>query len=278
MKIIQTLDNLCAKTTTYFFLILKYIFFPIKILLKFITSYFQRPYSFIFILDFILLMIPILILIILLIQNYPYINSKEEFNRIFYFTVASVILNYISVFHIYHLYGLHKLDEEKLNHNIRTYTKFIFRYLFEETKSGIIGIFYIFQFLWIINLFDNLREHQNMERQVVYDFTRIALLLDLIFLSLHLAIYILLYFFMLCKINQSCILMISHDLFTKNQNELKRLERVIKDFDEERIHTSDSNIYKLKFGSLVMDFYKFFGIYDYEKEYIVTKNDDIVVI
>jgi hypothetical protein len=277
MKIIETIDNICATTTTYFFLILKYIFFPLRIILKFLTNYFQRPYSFIFILDFILLMIPILLLVIILIQNAEYINSKENFYRIFYFTLASTLINYISVFHIYHLYGLHKLEEERINYNIMTYTKFIFSYLFEETKSGIIGVYYIFQFICHLKLFDNLREHQKMERPIVYDFTRVALLLDFIFLSLHLAIYISLYFFMLCRINQSCILKVSHDIFTKKHNELKRLERIVKD-DEERIDHSASDIKKLKFGILAMEFYKFIGIFDFEKEYTITKNENVDII
>jgi hypothetical protein len=198
--------RLCENMTTCF----EYICCPIKFFLKPLTSRFQRPYSLCFLMSYFLLIIPVILLLIILIQSSSFINELDRFSTLFYLTFFNLLINYILVFHIYHVYGLHKLEYTTHAFTVRTFMAYTMRYLFVETKLGYIGVYFLAQVIlyicslnYILN--DGNLNSDNFDLPILVTFTFYAVISGLVFTLGHLVVYIVLFMVLLCKVNNSCI-------------------------------------------------------------------------
>lgn len=287
----ECLDNKCQCMTDYFFISLYYFFYPIKILCKCINSFFQRPYSFFFVLDFLILITPALLLLIILIQNYEFINSIQTFNKIFYFILLNLIINFIIVFHIYYLYNTHKLEDNfdhGENDNVRSFTIKTLNYLFKFTKLGYIGIYFIFEIIICFICLSHINGtsdyyKDNFDRPIVIQFTKFSIFLNLTFNFLHVGMYTLLYLFLLCKLNESCLCKIILNCTKENSktnNNLNPKSNPINNNSNTNTNIIINQSYttskkvkeiekKFRFQNLALDFYLFFGLYECKRDTVV---------
>ena len=196
-------DSICLYITVKFMLILKYILIPFKLLLKTLTKHFERPYSFCFLITFFCLICPAILLIVISIQANQLINYKFWY----YFTFANLIINFIIVFEIYSLYGVHRLIDERGKFNAKSYFKYIFHYLFIENKIGYIGLYLIAEVIIFTIGWKKIQEQSKDINTipVIYTFLKISILCNIIFSTSHLLIYLIIFLTLLCKINNSCI-------------------------------------------------------------------------
>jgi hypothetical protein len=245
-------DKFLCCFTHWTLIIFKYLLYPIKVIIGFLGNYFQRPYSLFFLLDFFLLMTTNVLLVVIFIQNSDFINDIENFNKIFYFTLTSSVINYIIVFHIYHLYGLHSLVKENFTSNVKTYISHIARYFFKETIMGYIGLFFILQsvvFILSLNHLTELKQiyfSNNFAKPIVVYFTQIGIIFNLVFCMIHLVFYFLIFICVLCKINNSCLISV---LF--------------------QIKVQEKNSYP--FYDLALRSFEFIGIYEIDKDFILSQ-------
>lgn len=251
--ILNIIDESLKMSLFWIIKICYYLLVPVKLLLKLLTNYFQRPYSLFFLIDFFLLMTSNVLLVIILIQNKEFINSLENFNNIFYFTLVGSVINYVSVFHIYHLYGLHSLHKNNFTSNIKSYLYHIIRFSFKNSIVGYIALFFIFESIY---LYTGLKEIQNstdfftdkFPKPIVIDFTIIAIILNLIFCLIHILFFTVLVFCILFKINKSCFIGLVLKLPKKN----------------------DKDAYP--FYDLFLNCFEFLGIYSDESESSISQN------
>jgi len=255
---------------------------PCKFFCKFITNYLQRPYSFFFLVNFFMLMTPSLLLTIILTQFSEYFNLIEKFNYIFYSTLINLIINFVTVFHIYDVYGKHELEETKPNYTASSFAKKCFKFLFTEgNKLGYIGIYYFLQIgLYSVNLFYLFTtkdfNSDKFQFTILIIFTKFAAMCGLIFTLSHVLIYVFLFLVILCAINNSCLCALNRN----NRNGLeitassKNKNVTVRDSQE---HLKKNNYGHSKpFFIRILDCYNFFGLYDYNRyldmEY-ATKED-----
>lgn len=261
------IDGKCSSISDCIFYSLYIVLIPVKYLCKFITNHFQRPYSLCFLLDFFLLITPSLLLVILLTQYSDFINSISPFNKIFYFTFTHLIINYVVVFYIYHLYGQHSLEEgDKLNYTVKSFTKFVVHYLFKETKMGYIGIYFLVESIASIISLNSLHTNKDYNSDVfavpvLLFFTKLAVGLNLIFTLLHVIVYVSLFLFVLCKVNNSCIFKVIKAGCKGDTNDGHTTS-----FPKSNKTNTNIRENKHSFKNLSLDFYQFIGIYEYKKQ------------
>jgi hypothetical protein len=254
----SSFDKLLCCLTHWTLIIFMYLLYPIKILIGFLAAYFQRPYSLFFLLDFFLLMTTNVLLVVIFIQNYEFINTIETFNKIFYFTLLCSVVNYIIVFHIYHLYGLHSLEKEYHTANVKTYLSHIIKYFFKDTIGGYIGVFFILQsvvFILSLNHFSAGNEtyfSNGFAKPVVVYFTQIGVIFNLIFCLIHIGFYFLIFICVICKINNSCIISVLLQLKVQELQAVKGPN-------------------SFPFYDLALRAFEFIGIYEMEKDFMISK-------
>ncbi len=254
----------CFTYTLYILLI------PVKFLCKLITNYFARPYSFCFIIDFLLLMTPALLLVVILIQYSEFINQYGGFSIIFYYIFTTLIINFILVFHIYDIYGKHKLDDSADNYNFRTFTKFVCKYLFKNSIVGYIGILFILESCVTIICIHHLLSEKTKyikSKPILYDSLVFSAYLNLVFTLMHVIIYIVLYLFIICKLNKSCLCKVIVD-YRKGKDHCG-----IENDDNEKGSYSDK---PQSFQNLGLECCLFIGVYDYKKELKMKKDNQVL--
>lgn len=259
----QTIDEKCLQLSNILVNILSKILYPIKYLCGYLTKKFQRPYSLCFLLNFFILITPAILLVILLIQNAEYINSIDIFNFSFYFTLFNLVINYIIVFHIYYLYGRHRLTGRHLPYSTKHYTKYICNYLFTENRIGLIGIYLILQCFISFVIYSNIKNNKDynsdkFDRPILIIFTEFGIICNIIFTLGHIIIYSILFLLLLCRINNSCIC------------------RVCYSMNSDRILNPDEvSNHRYTYFNLILSCYKYFGIYDEEKDLFFNRNNII---
>jgi len=260
----MNIDFIFMKIFYFLFLGFKFILLPLKYPLRVFLNVFQRPYSFCLFFSFIIIVTPLIMMLVILIQFDDYIYSLENFYPIYYYTLFSLVLNYYIVFHIYSLYGIHKLEEQEVSYNIKTFTRYIIYYLFRETKAGFLGIFCfgnLISFALILNYLQTNKDYNsdNFTVPVVIYILKFSVILNLLFYVIKVLIFVMLYSFIICKINKSCFCGLFYSLMSKS--ELKKI-----DFEED----------KMEFYDIGLDFFHFLGVFDYKKKlwkgYIRTSN------
>ena len=277
------IDNFFINIFNPFIQFLEYIFIPIKYCLKIPFSQLERPYVFILLLNFFILMTPAILFSIGYIQSKNIIffsNSTEEtdkesinviFSILYLIVLLLTIVNYYSSFVLYSLYGIHKVHQRKKNYNVKSFVQYIQFYLFIETNFGYFMIYWLIQIIplfFIENYANNLIQKQkeilNVEVQtnekgiykyiVLASFLRFGSICNLVFIFLHIGIYLTLFFVILCKINGSCLCLIATQSFcshcyeditdsiiqnTENSNaEVSKIE--IKDNNSENIKNENN--------------------------------------
>jgi len=233
-NVLDDTDTLFKKCCFNLCNITRMLCFPCHFMCKFITKELERPYAFFFLISFFIFIILLFLLFVLLIQNSNYINQNASISAIFYFLVLSLITNFMSTYYIYYLYGVHSLEPnygsiKKKNHNIITYTKFLFDYITSTTKILFIGIYYLAQIISIIICFswltadiaskENINVNDNFykQRPIIVYFIQFGLSCNFLFLILHSVLYSILFLLILCKINNSCCCSVVYKMFNKDK-------------------------------------------------------------
>jgi len=271
----QCLDKTCLIIFNKICFITKYLCKPAKLTCRIFTRYFDRPYSLCFLLNFFILISPSLLLVVMLTQYSKNFASLDKLNIIFYAVLINLILNFVSVFYIYYLYGVHSLNEGKLLHTVSSFIKFTWNYLFIETKVGYLVIYYILQvgvhFTCLVFISENSEYNsENFEFPVLISFTKFALICCLTFTLSHIFLYTSLFFVILCYINKSCFC----GLFLKSYTSDKSKNYNSNGVDNESKYVTERNTDE--YFMIVLKCYKFLGLYDYktflEIDDIETKN------
>ena len=237
------------------------IFYPFNFFLKYFISPFERPYSFCFIINFFLLITPTLLLVILLIQ---FTEKFDKFYFIIGFLLCNLLINFVSTFYIYYLYGIHKVQKEKelTFSNIKLYRKYVFNYIINETFLKWVILYYFGQVVAIIMCFIWIYDpkvYSTFEGKIVLDFIRFAIYCNAIYLLTNFILFSLLFLFILCKIKISCLCKIIAFWFNNEPNESNNLPPSnLNDFLEK-----DNNFFVNK----SLKFYKFIGLFDIEKAF-----------
>jgi hypothetical protein len=270
----QCLDKICLIICNKICFITKILCIPAKLTCRIFTTYFDRPYSLCFLLNFFILISPSLLLIVMLSQYSQNIYSLDKFNMIFYSVLINLILNFVSVFYIYDLYERHSLNEVKLLRTVSSFIKLTWNYLFIETKAGYLGIYYILQvgvnFTSLLYIFKNSEYNsEKFETPVLIFFTKFALICCLAFTLAHIILYTSLFFVILCSINNSCLcgLCLTRNGSDKSVNPISnRVDKGSKNVTRENTQ---------KYFLVILECYKFLRLYDYKRllelEYIETK-------
>jgi hypothetical protein len=206
----KLIDTICIRFCNAITFLLEYLCLPLKYLFKPLTNNLQRPYSLCFFFSFFLLITPAILMIVLLIQSSTFINNLETFNLFFYLTLFNLLINYFLVFHIYNIYGLHKLEYQPQVFTVKSFLNFILNFMFKETKLGLIGIYFIAQcflniYILIYITMDKNLNNSMFDLPIVVTFTLYAVISNLIFTLGHVVIYLFLLMVLLCKINNSCL-------------------------------------------------------------------------
>jgi hypothetical protein len=198
-----------------------YICIPLKYCLKLPLSQFERPYSFIMIVNYFIIVTPIILLSVGLIQNSNIIFDNSIFGLSYLAIFTFLVLNYYLTFHLYDKYGIHKLNKPKYNFTSSTYLKYVFWYLFYEHKIGFFVLFCLIQLITsypMLKYLDNINvsndinlniENFKLENTpVIVFFLKLAVNCNLAFIYLHACLYGILLFTILCKLNGSCIFLL----------------------------------------------------------------------
>ena len=237
---------------------------PIHFCLNPFVSPLERPYSFCFIVNFFLLITPSLLLLILIIHLNSVNDSYNNFYFIIGFMLCNLLVNFAVTFYIYYIYGVHKIEKEKLAtyEDVRLFTKYIYNYVSAETYLKFVFVYYFCQVISIImclNWINNPDLKRKYEGIIVYDFTKFAVVCNAIFIFGNTIIYSYLFLAILCKVNFSCICLIISNYFRKTDN------------SENSSHQNEQKQYKLRedafFVTKSLKFFRFFGIYDLEKAF-----------
>lgn len=284
----QFLDKKCTTFSNSICKVCKYTCIPFKFLCRLITRFFERPYSFCFIIDFFLLMTPSLLLVVMLAQYSEYISTLSKINVFFYGVLINLILNFISVFYIYEVYGRHKLDEVKQSYTVSSFLKHVIKFLFTESKLGYLGMYYILQILYYFVSLRFLYNNSDLnsdkiEFPVLIVFTKLAMICGLIFTLTHIVIYCTLFMTILCAINNSCLCVVCKKDQALQMSSVSNKKQV----EEKGNHKNDvidKKRNETKFYLIILDCYRFFGLFDYrrhmeieyeETDNIFDSNDDI---
>jgi hypothetical protein len=239
----KDLDSFAIRLCHLLTVCLGFLCCPVKFVFKPLTNNFQRPYSICFLLSYFLLIIPAILLLVMLIQSSSFINELYWFTSLFYLTLINLLINYILVFHIYNVYGLHKIEYHTQVFTVKSFIKYAVRYLFTETKLGYIGIYFLAQSIFgLYNLIYILRNKglnsDSFDLPVLVTFTLYAVVSGIAFTLGHLVVYFSLFMLLFCKINNSCCC---------------------------GVFAGYRNNKKVRFHDRWLDCFKLFGIYDIEK-------------
>lgn len=210
-----SVDNISCKICNLLTYIGYYMCIPFKYCLKAPLSQFERPYSFIMIVNYFILVIPIILLTVGYIQKFNVIFDKFVFGAIYSYVYICLLLNYYFTFHIYDKYGIHKLNKPKYKFTSTTFLKYIYWYLFYEHKFGFVILFILVQIISsypITNYLNNLNNNNEKIKAnnvpVIIFFVQLAVNCNLALICFHALIYGLLLLIILCKLNGSCLCLI----------------------------------------------------------------------
>lgn len=281
------IDENCIFCSNKIIKFLKCLFYPLKIFFKYPLKIFERPYSFMMIINYILI-IPSLLLNTYIIKkclDFKLIKSNSFFVLIFIVYFIN-IFNYYFTFHIYQKYEKHKLEDNKFFYKSPIdLIRYVLCYLFKENKIGFVVLFYIFQLICLPillynkdsiyscknNKYDNILNNNFI---LIKNTHFIQLILSsfyfqiysmLSFLTLHFIVYFYLIITLLCKFNKSCFFMVIINLIFKSRNLNNNTTKVVYKGKEETNIDSFTNIYCI---DETLKCYKYFNLYDFDKEFL----------
>ena len=281
----KCIDSTCLSIFNVITIVFEYLLVPFKYLLHYPLKYFERQYSFMMIINFLILIIPFLLNTVMIKQYKDKITTDVTFAVIFYLSYSLLFINYYFTFQIYEKYGLHKLFTMKYNFKVGSFMSFLGNYLFKEHKIGIIIILYLIQIpLFSVLLSIYLKNNFNNIEEVLKSFTFYGLICNLSFLIIHFLIYFTLFLVILCKINNSCLCQIIC-INSKNHHDKEKPHHVkvnsnailinnIKVSNDSKSHNDKNIINDLPNDSHIiapiermLNFFKYIKIFDYEKEF-----------
>jgi hypothetical protein len=257
----EIIDKKCVLISNFVFMVFSYIFIPLKISCKIFTGYFQRPYSFMFVLDFLILIPPAILLLGMCYQFFDFLNITPDLGKYFYFALVNLIGNFVFVFHLYHLNNIHRLEDvNKTPLTAKSFTKKTFSYLFYQTWVGWIGLYLLLQllicFYGLHFIHKELYDDKTFDIPILSFCVTYGLFMNILFSGVHILIYSTLFVFILLEINNSCICLLIRNAFSKT-------------IYQDTIREENT---KINFSTIALRGYKFFGIYDYEKELNINYN------
>lgn len=141
---IEIFDDFCCKFMNILIIILEKIVLPIKFILKYPLSNFERQYSFMLIINFFILAIPFILQILIFKQSkdiFSNYDNDKYFVIIFTISFIFLFINYYISFFIYDLYNTHRLAKQKKFVDLKSFFRFIYYYLFKENKFGYLILF-----------------------------------------------------------------------------------------------------------------------------------------
>lgn len=304
-------DRCCLSCLRISVCTFEYLLLPLKWLLKYPLSCFERPYSFMMLCNFFLLVTPIMLKTLMIVHFIDVIKSNNILYQIFFISYPLLALNYYFTFQIYEKYGIHQLNKPKVQFTVKSYLSYLIKYLFYDHKIGLVASLYFIQLPLLIYLFYlgcsvQLLDGKYIEYTVVTDFMLFGLICNIVFLGLHLLLYFVLLFAILCKINNSGCCGVVANLFSNDKKELNseiggeikyntpaekgvphhakvNSNAMLVGGDEERREpstkiTKETDNPSTKFGiegiDQLLKFYEFIRIYEYEKE--LCRDDSIL--
>lgn len=208
--LVKCINSTCNIIT----LVLEYMFIPFKYILYFPLKFFERQYSFMMLINFILLIIPFMLMITLLSHWTSEISSDSfPFRLIFFTNFIICIINYYLTYYIYEKYNIHKLNRVKKSFTAKSFMSYLCSYMFKEHKIGYLIIFLLVQIPYLsISLYYFISNKQSFKvPEVVYTITLYSSISVSFFLFCHLFIYLLLLITLLCKVSNSEIKFNSKD-------------------------------------------------------------------
>lgn len=280
------IDSIFCSICNHFTCICAVLLLPFKILISPLTNFFQRPYSFIFFVNFFVLMTPSLLLVIVLYGNMDYLTQLDNhsFNFVSIFTLVNLLICYILTFHIYHLYGQHSLPESNHKYTYQNFNSLLFKYFFRQTVLGYIAIYFLanagISLYAISELVDARHTAIRRERPILLTFTYFGISCNLFFTIIHILTYLVLYAVIICRLNNSClckqggekVTISSHNDHAERSIQIgsdKSLNKSIR--DEQVLEQKQKKTKKMhgettpKFVERMLDCFKFIGIFDYNK-------------
>jgi hypothetical protein len=275
----EDVDTFGISCCNYSCLFLDYLCIPFHFCCQYIAPQFERPYSFCFILNFFILVTPLLLLLIILIQNSKNpIDNINTFYFILYFLFLNLLINFLIGFYIYYVYGIHRVEKEKevTYQKNNLFTKYVFNYITNITYVLPIGIYYFVELIALIICWvwvsgrdlDKLVENQS----ILIDFTRFALICNTIYLVTSIILYVYLFFLLNCKISNSCVCKVISNIYS-SQNDLENNSANV----NKQLDLSPENNNDVFFISKSLKFFKFFGLYDVEKSFPQHNDSDKII-
>lgn len=230
------------------------------------------------------------------------IKSNSILHQIFFINYPLLALNYYFTFQLYEKYGIHQLNKSKPIFTVKSYLAYLIKYMFYDHKIGLVASLYFIQFPILIYLYylgvnRELLLVEFKEYTVITDFMLFGIISNLVFLGLHLFLYLLLLIVILCKINNSGFCGVISSLFITDKKEMnseigadikysapvekgphhvkvnsnamlvggddERREPTTKNTKETDSSTPNSNIDGI---DQLLKFFEFIRIFEYEKE------------
>ena len=179
------------------------------------------------------------------IQQSGFLFKEINFGLIYVYIYICLMLNYYFTFKLYDKYGIHKLEKINYNFNVKSFNKYLCFYLFQEHKFGLICIFWIFQLAgnsvvaFILN-----NETYEIEKlvKVALFFTKYGNWANMSFIILHAIIYILLYLTILCKLNGSCLCMVTANIIGSDCYESVQVSELVQNKSSLETKTEDNKV------------------------------------
>lgn len=208
----KSIDSKCVLISDKACSILSFLCYPIKYCCRFIAKYFQRPYSLMFCFNFILLILPGLLLLITLIQFHSIIIGYRLW-VVFYYSLAMIGLNYYFSFVIYEAYQEHYIPQDiKPKYSVSTFLKYVMNYFRDHKGLCVVGIMIIIEvitsFIALSHTKSILTSSYNDDYPILGNVLLYGLYCNIIFALEHIGIYLMVLMILLCTINNSCICLV----------------------------------------------------------------------
>ncbi len=240
-------------TCNIFTLVIEYILVPFKYLLYFPLKFFERQYSFMMLINYILLIIPFMLMITILSHWTSSITSDLlAFRLIFFTNLAISFIDYYLTYYIYEKYNLHKLNRVKQSFTSQSFMSYLCSYMFKEHKIGYLVIFLLLQIPYLsLSLYYIINSKPYfLVPEVVFFITLYSLISIGVFLFCHIFLYTLLLVTLLSKINNSIKCCGNGD---KSKKDTKAVHPQSPQVKENQINNDDQKkIHHLKVNSNAM--------------------------
>lgn len=206
----KNIDSKCVLISNKVCNILSLVCRPIKYFWKCISTCFQRPYSLMFCINFLILILPALLVLITLIQFHTIIrNYKLLFP--YYYILSMIGLNYYFSFILYDAYQEHYIRHDlKPKYSVPTFLKHLLEYFRLHIELCIVAIFIIFEAITsfiVLHYYTNDTSIDN-DYPILNQVLLYSLYSNIIFAIEHIVIYAMVFLILLCTINNSCICLV----------------------------------------------------------------------